>query len=426
LLKAHEEITPHAVIASMVGAALPPLGPLSMLALSWVCWAFVKAESMPFTDNVGAGNAEGLSFVQLRASKSNDAMLHETVLRRAVNCVACMQEGFVWCPTTAVTATGEHELGHCIQQAPVAAQCFNSAAECPTSPAKRLTPLAASNPSFATLPLTLTMRQDWDSSPMVDAGHKFIFCEQPKVSCTEFKRLFRRLAGRSSAEMVQHDDGPAEEFDWVHDPETNGVLRLADFPEEAARKMLLDSSWTKAVFVRDPLERLLSGYLDKCRMPVSARKSIWHCPNPSGPISFHDFVTAVVAQANDREGMSAMNPHWRPQHLNCDLDAWLNYYQFQGNFSHLAAHTKYLLQGLELFEDYGRGWRTYGQGWNEDDPSDGSDVFLEETLSVHKQRTLEKIKLYYTRELADIALKLYQMDYVIFSLPVPAWYASLL
>jgi chondroitin 4-sulfotransferase 11/chondroitin 4-sulfotransferase 13/dermatan 4-sulfotransferase 1 len=240
---------------------------------------------------------------------------------------------------------------------------------------------------------------------LVDIKRKFIFCEIPKVACTDFKRLFRRLGGAADYES---------EEPWVHDPQKNGVLRLTDVPPDQARTMLSDPKWTKALFIRDPLERLLSGFLDKCRSPVSSRYDI-HCPF-SGEVDFGTFMRYIFNEAKaNHYGTMSMDEHWRPQHLVCDLQRWLPHYQFQGNFSHLRAHTKFLLQGMNLFDDFGRGWKSKGEQL---------DLFEVKT-DWHHTDTSEKLKQYYTRELADLALDFYKTDYEIFSLETPSWYSEL-
>ena len=49
----------------------------------------------------------------------------------------------------------------------------------------------------------------------------------------------------------------------VQNPVTTNLTYLTDVPPKYAERLLLDPEWTKAVFVRDPKERVLSAYLDK-------------------------------------------------------------------------------------------------------------------------------------------------------------------
>lgn len=372
----------------------------------------------------------GLLLLLLEGARAM-AVSREASLRALAShatCGDCVAGGGAWC---AVVGSGDVTAGVCDLRGGAAdggaggaggasaGACLANVSECPTL---RVPPSRTST-GREMLPTDETMRVDWDSSPMVDEAHRLIFCEQPKVACTEFKRLFMRLIGKPPMEPVQHKDGPYQEGDWVHDPKTNGIPRLSDYSIAAAQRMLEDPQWTKAIFVRDPLEKVLSGYLDKCRMPVEERKSIWHCPNAYGYISFADFLEAIF-RAETREEQLAMDRHWRPQYLNCDMDKWIDYYQFSGNFSHLQSHSRYLLESLDLYDDYGHGWRPYGESWSTDG-SDGKDLFEEAVHAGHDRHALEKIRLHYTKELADKALEFYRRDYEIFALPRPAWYEQL-
>lgn len=331
------------------------------------------------------------------------------------SCSSCVSDGHRWCVGTPAFGVAEALLGSCITAAPTlqalrgvrayrgeaAPQCFATLDECP---ALRLHWPGSPPPIMPNSVMMLKVNAEWDSSPMVDVVHKFVFCETPKVACSGFKRLFRRLSG--------HADYNVQE-PWIHDPRQNGIIRLNDVGKDAAFEIMKDPAWTKAVFIRDPLERLLSAYLDKCREPVETRYDI-HCPF-AGSVSFADFVWHIVQEGQDHKKFASMDEHWRPQHLNCDLREWIPHYQFQGNFSHLHAHTKYLLQGLGLYEEYGRGWGPTG-----------GELFAED-LEAHRTNASdagEHLK-YYTRELADMVARFYRKDYQLFALPMPQWYWQL-
>lgn len=70
-------------------------------------------------------------------------------------------------------------------------------------------------------------------------------------------------------------------------------------------------------FVRHPVPRLESAYLDKIADPekpqyrAEVRSVLGRPASPDLPLRFEDFVAALEAQPPIE-----MNPHWRPQHLN--------------------------------------------------------------------------------------------------------------
>jgi hypothetical protein len=85
----------------------------------------------------------------------------------------------------------------------------------------------------------------------INEEHKLMITTIPKVACTEFMKLMIRMSGARNWRMDPH-----------FRPKNPVLSRLE--PSEASR-VLNDRLWTKAVFFRDPVERLLSAYLDKVR-----------------------------------------------------------------------------------------------------------------------------------------------------------------
>jgi hypothetical protein len=73
-----------------------------------------------------------------------------------------------------------------------------------------------------------------------------MFFVVPKNGSLEWLKLFRRMMG--------YDD-------WKtfppHDVRHNGLPRLDEFNKEQEFKMMTSAEWTRAMFVRNPLERVL-------------------------------------------------------------------------------------------------------------------------------------------------------------------------
>jgi hypothetical protein len=107
------------------------------------------------------------------------------------------------------------------------------------------------------------------------------FCWIEKVGCTMMKGVFRQIQ--------QHVD-----VTWKGNEVTSDVLKGRH----------------KAVLLRDPLSRFLSGWLDKCR-----GKQRIYCVRLFGgeDVSFRDAVFLLPRQYPRRE----MDNHFLPQHLHC-------------------------------------------------------------------------------------------------------------
>ena len=96
-----------------------------------------------------------------------------------------------------------------------------------------------------------------------------------------FKKLFRRMMGIQT--------WPLEDSNIPHNPQWNGLKYLYDYSHEHASQILSNPNWTRALFVRDPLERVLSAFLDKAaRQNGTYLKR--HCCGMKGDdtMSFHD------------------------------------------------------------------------------------------------------------------------------------------
>jgi len=99
----------------------------------------------------------------------------------------------------------------------------------------------------------------FNSAPIVDEKHKLLFFSVPKVACTTFKFLFRRIRGVSDWDAQDS----MERKGLPHNPEWNNLKYLYHYPIETANEMMTSPEWTRAIFVRDPKTRFLSAFLDK-------------------------------------------------------------------------------------------------------------------------------------------------------------------
>eukprot|EP00927_Polykrikos_kofoidii_P047574 TRINITY_DN417_c0_g1_i6.p1 TRINITY_DN417_c0_g1~~TRINITY_DN417_c0_g1_i6.p1 ORF type:complete len:371 (-),score=36.76 TRINITY_DN417_c0_g1_i6:129-1241(-) len=132
---------------------------------------------------------------------------------------------------------------------------------------------------------------------------KLALCTIAKNGWTQFEELFYKLTDNH--------------FRWDEIKPFGGNIE----------KLFNDGSWTKAVFLRDPLARLVSGYKDKCEPPLAGR--VWDCMNfedsteKSYP-SFDRFVSEIYR---------CHNPHFDPQTSQCFLSTNPGAFNFVGTLS---------------------------------------------------------------------------------------------
>lgn len=170
-----------------------------------------------------------------------------------------------------------------------------------------------------------------------------------KVGITEWIKFFRFSYGAGDFQSLAH---------WKEDREEFMVRSL---PLDIAQDLWNDPSWTKAVFFRDPAERVLSAYLDKIVKEAYTQKAfnigtLTDVPRPM--LTFEGFVDLLASNntsCNDPSGLHiCSDPHWKPQYLTCGLDVTLPLMDFVGNFNHLVEHTKLLLDRVGMWDTYGR------------------------------------------------------------------------
>jgi len=234
----------------------------------------------------------------------------------------------------------------------------------------------------------------WDSSPIVIESHKLIFFTIKKNGCTTWKRLFRRT-------MV-YDDWQSIDIS-PHNPETNGLKYLRQYPLDQAESMINDPTYTKAIFVRDPKERFLSAFLEKALGPNGThilnvchsrpRDRIWKKTR-----TFEGFVRLTRRECHD--------DHWRAQSLRLDpTDPTSRLWQsinFVGHMERIQEDSKRLLQQIGAWETYG------GTGWDRD----GRNAIFETTESVsHKSGAAKRLSQYYTPQLVREIDRRYAIEY---------------
>ncbi|XP_071283455.1 carbohydrate sulfotransferase 8-like isoform X2 [Agelaius tricolor] len=146
----------------------------------------------------------------------------------------------------------------------------------------------------------------------VEHKHKFIYCEVPKVGCSNWKRIIFLLQSDLNAEAseIEHDN--------IH--HTSLIKRLVSYPPALQKEFL--SNYTKIMFTRHPLERLVSAYRDKLlhsepfystTIANEIRAMFRKNKNSPEKVSFQEFVNFIIAKPPH-----TLDIHWKPMFLLCD------------------------------------------------------------------------------------------------------------
>jgi len=190
---------------------------------------------------------------------------------------------------------------------------------------------------------------EFDRSPIVVEDYKLIFFTIPKVGCTVWKQLFRRMMGYDNWKDQN------EELGLPHDPRTNGLKYLHNYSLERASEIMSDPSWTRALMVRDPKMRFLSAFLDKAMRNDHKHIIDRCCPDKS-------CVDAAIATL---EGFLDLchrcdDGHWESQHRRVENKYW-PYIDHVGHVETAAVDARRLLEKIGAWDKYGAsGWGPHG------------------------------------------------------------------
>uniref|UniRef100_A0A7S2BLB1 Sulfotransferase domain-containing protein n=1 Tax=Alexandrium andersonii TaxID=327968 RepID=A0A7S2BLB1_9DINO len=184
-----------------------------------------------------------------------------------------------------------------------------------------------------------------------------------------------------------------------------------------AEAVFANPNSTRIVFVREPLDRLLSGFLDKC----SARKANLvrrhrmggspyqnHCSlrlSPEQPPGFP--FSQVVEWLKAGNSFRDTNPHFSLQASHCELRDRLQEYNVIGLFRH-----ERFSQDSRCVAERAAGLRSLN----------ATAIFrdVKDSENQAKRRT-ETLKKFYTKEFARLVMDHFEEDYRLFNIPRPTW-----
>jgi hypothetical protein len=269
----------------------------------------------------------------------------------------------------------------------------------------------------------------WDNSPIVLEEYKLLFFTIPKVGCTVFKMLFRRIMGFDNWQLHEGNGGGIP-----HARVKSGLKFLYDYPMERANDFLTSPDWTRAIFVRDARERVLSAYLDKvlhdnekqggyikrncCKGKVKegipipivcdqlrGKKTGFQRLNRTTCDFETCFLRDIVSVCND--------PHWRSQVQRLDPPELWSYINFVGHFDTIKQDTRQLLQRIGAWEPYGAsGWNSNGSSSSSSSSGGGGAIFSTNSMS-HATSAKHQLDEYYfsNPNVQRLVNNLYRCDY---------------
>ncbi|XP_009999761.1 PREDICTED: carbohydrate sulfotransferase 14 [Chaetura pelagica] len=172
---------------------------------------------------------------------------------------------------------------------------------------------------------------------LVSDKYRFLYCYVPKVACSNWKRILKVLGGALESVDVKL------KMDHKSDLVFLGDLR----PAEISYRL---KNYYKFLFVRNPMERLLSAYRNKFgeikeyqqKYGVEiARRYRKDGGNSAGDdVTFSEFLRYLLDEEVER-----MNEHWMPIYNLCQPCAVR--YDFIGSYERLSADANRVLRRVQ-------------------------------------------------------------------------------
>eukprot|EP01084_Bolivina_argentea_P280888 480469_1 len=269
---------------------------------------------------------------------------------------------------------------------------------------------------------------------IADKKNKLLFCRIPKTSSTMFRLLFHLLhspkelnqwrnnyynpkhINRGLGRKLKHLDS----FLYIKHNESNHQNTLIKY-----LKIINDHQWRKIVVIRDPLERLLSGYLDK-------QKNLHHV------MTFYEWVNKIFIYNHNKwetdqkrltNGYHAkynrtFSNHFSPQYSYCNLNKVYRKYYRETIYFHRSTIGKDAEMLLKSIKNVNISW-FYHWGKNRNQTLfDG--CYSRVTSKIVNDRNYSQVADFYrqyycNQSFAYMVIKLFERDYKLFDIPYPQW-----
>ena len=189
------------------------------------------------------------------------------------------------------------------------------------------------------------------ASPVVIEKYKLIFFLVPGVEEKMWVRLFRRMMG--------YDD-------WLNSTSHDGLVRLYNYSISQASELMASPSYVRAIFVRDPKQRICAAYenvdvKNRCCAHSSNKKSCSQMLSHFG--QFLDLIHTCD------------QPHWRPQGKRME-PKYFNTINFVGHMETMQKDAQRLLKLIGAWDKFGR------EGWSSG--IENSEIFADASFKVTK------------------------------------------
>lgn len=241
----------------------------------------------------------------------------------------------------------------------------------------------------------------------VAASQHFAMCMIEKNACAPWSRVLLKVYFNNTKYGDDTRQGPPFR------------LALNSFKETSFANInnlfFSDPKAVKAVFIRDPLARFLSVFLDKCfidgcQNQFCAARPSW---KQGKTISFSKALEWLIAQ-----DVSLLDPHYAPQAFKCELQSRLDEFNFIGVVNKdTLANDAACLMDLAGLSSYNVNMTSNEPFWSTPKKNAPNGHVFSGSANSEE----EMLKHFYTKESASRLWKFMQADVDLFSLEIPSW-----
>lgn len=284
--------------------------------------------------------------------------------------------------------------------------CANTWKSCSGDQEIRSTSQLCSHPSKRTDYQVLHEADNSAGGLFVLPEYNFAVCLFPKVGSTMWSDVLLK--------MVTHNASAAGKEYW--DPIAK------DFTGTVDEKKLVfsDPNSVRALFVRDPLARFASTFLNKCA-----------AENISCGINTMKWAVTAALEAHrlgrylnhDNNNDNRSDFHWRPQSSFCDINNSVEEFTFIGLYKPetFGQDSACLMEVAGLQEYNTMGDLNNTPFWGREQKFTGDRVPINLLHSDNTKSENELMQKLYTPQAALDIMQVYKIDYATFNLPEPAW-----
>lgn len=242
--------------------------------------------------------------------------------------------------------------------------------------------------------------------------YNLLFCYVEKVACTSFNDVFSQLRMRFDKTAVR-TEGPEG---WLQ-----GSLYTLGIGKEQIEAMMVNKSWHKAIFYRDPVERFVSAFRSKCEGADGDGDYFCSQAFDSKYSTFHEAVDKLFAKRHEPWWNETVNEHFKRQSSFCGgLHNTIQYYDVVERLDVDTARDKTINLLNKIGADH-RWIQDFDKMFPPPAAKQSTATFLD---SDHATRASEHQEQYLPEANPDLLAELfiyYQDDYRLFNMRPPQW-----